>query len=130
MLECLILGDSIAVGVSQVRTECVAYAKSGINSHDWNAKYISNSLNAKTVIISLGSNDHRGIKSAHEMDVMRRWVKADKVIWILPVNESRSAVVKQVALKYNDAVLEIKQVSKDKVHPTGAGYRELAKATR
>lgn len=105
-------------------------AKSGINSHNWNNKYLHNKLTAKSVIISLGSNDHKGVKSAHELDTMRRWVTADRVFWILPVADDRSAVVKQVAKKYNDIVLEIKQVSKDKVHPTGAGYRELARATR
>ncbi len=33
MIECLILGDSIAVGTAQARPECVAYVKSGINSY-------------------------------------------------------------------------------------------------
>jgi len=32
MIECLILGDSIAVGIGQMRPECVVQAKSGINS--------------------------------------------------------------------------------------------------
>ena len=31
MLECLILGDSIAVGTLQVRRECAVMAKSGWN---------------------------------------------------------------------------------------------------
>ena len=35
MLECLILGDSLAVGVGQVRSECVTRAKSGINSYNY-----------------------------------------------------------------------------------------------
>ena len=40
MIECLIVGDSIAVGVSQVRHECMSIAKSGINSSDWNKQNI------------------------------------------------------------------------------------------
>jgi len=35
MIECLILGDSIAVGIGQMRPECVVQAKSGINSEDY-----------------------------------------------------------------------------------------------
>jgi len=58
MLECLILGDSIAVGVAQFRPECVAYAKGGINSRQWVNSYITKNRSANTVIISLGSNDH------------------------------------------------------------------------
>jgi lysophospholipase L1-like esterase len=60
MLECLILGDSLAVGVGQVRTECVTHAKSGINSYDYVNRYLLHTkgdTQAKHVIISLGSND-------------------------------------------------------------------------
>ncbi len=39
MIECLILGDSIAVGTAQARPECVAYATSGINTTQFNKKY-------------------------------------------------------------------------------------------
>jgi hypothetical protein len=57
MLECLIVGDSIAVGVSQIRTECQAIVKSGINSSDWNKKHLHKLKPTKTLIISLGAND-------------------------------------------------------------------------
>jgi lysophospholipase L1-like esterase len=60
MLECLILGDSLAVGVGQARTECVTRAKSGINSYDYVNRYLLHTkgdAQAKSVIISLGSND-------------------------------------------------------------------------
>ncbi len=39
MIECLILGDSIAVGTAQARPECVSYATSGINTTQFNKKY-------------------------------------------------------------------------------------------
>jgi len=57
MLECLILGDSLAVGVGQIRQECTTRAKSGINSYDYVNRHIwhTNGNNqAKTIIISLG----------------------------------------------------------------------------
>ena len=39
MIECLILGDSIAVGTQQFYKECVAIAKGGINSWQFNKNY-------------------------------------------------------------------------------------------
>jgi hypothetical protein len=59
MIECLILGDSIAVGVSQLRPECIVQAQSGINSEDYaNGLFRHFELiHAKKTIISLGSND-------------------------------------------------------------------------
>ena len=53
MLECLILGDSLAVGVGQVRTECVTRAKSGINSYNYVNRHIlhtQGNTSAKNVI--------------------------------------------------------------------------------
>mgnify|MGYP003345415807 CR=1 FL=1 len=35
MLECMIIGDSIAVGVSQQRQECITLSENGINSANW-----------------------------------------------------------------------------------------------
>jgi lysophospholipase L1-like esterase len=131
MLDCLILGDSIAKGISDIRTECVAYTKVGINSYNWNNKYLTGNLSAKTVIISLGSNDSNDRKTRDELFTLRQNVKADKVYWILPANKStmREAVT-LVAFEFNDIVLPIPQLSTDKVHPTSKGYSELAKMTR
>ena len=39
MLECLIIGDSIAVGTAMARKECVSYARGGWNSWQWNKDY-------------------------------------------------------------------------------------------
>lgn len=44
MLECLILGDSIAVGTHQARPECAVYARGGINSRDFVNRYIGKDL--------------------------------------------------------------------------------------
>jgi len=57
MLDCLIIGDSIAVGTKQFRPECADYAQGGITSHGWNKKFGNKDLTANTVIISLGTND-------------------------------------------------------------------------
>ena len=136
MLECLILGDSLAVGVGQVRTECVTYAKSGINSYDYVNRHLlhtKRNTQAKTVIISLGSNDTQNINTFEELDTLRQLVQADRVYWILPnIKEPKRKAVWEVARKYNDYVLDARGVdrSPDTVHPTYNGYKELAKHTK
>jgi lysophospholipase L1-like esterase len=128
MLECLIVGDSIAVGTARVRPECVAYAKGGINSWQWVNQNIGKTpLQAKTVIISLGSNDHKGVKTERELETIRELTKADRVYWILPaIKPNIQEIVKKVAAKNGDIVLPINHLQKDGVHPSWTGYKELA----
>jgi lysophospholipase L1-like esterase len=136
MLECLILGDSLAVGVGQIRKECVTYAKSGINSHDYvnrHVMYTEGNTQAKTVIISLGSNDLQKVDTYEELDTLRQLVKADRVYWILPnIKESKRKAVWMVAQKYNDHVLDARNYdrSPDTVHPTYIGYKAIATDTK
>lgn len=129
MIECLILGDSIAVGISQMRPECVVQAKSGINSEDY-ANGLSHRfelIHAKKTIISLGSNDGY-VESYEPMLALRELLKGD-VIWILSSNneESRFAVL-TIAKQFGDSVVDTRAypLSKDKVHPTTTGYKLIA----
>jgi len=143
MLDCLILGDSIAVGTATYRPECVAYAKGGINSQQWRKQYLESDQGAlptaKTVIISLGSNDHTGVRTILELQQIRKAVKADRVFWILPHGNNKSnsldidwiqSFVKVVAGENGDVVLPINRVQKDNIHPSWAGYKEIAEATK
>lgn len=137
MLECLILGDSIAVGVGQVRKECVTYAKSGINSYDYVNRHVMNTNSvykeAKSVIISLGSNDFKSINTYEELDTLRHLVKADRVYWILPaIKDPKRKNVQQVADKYKDVVIDTRNydMSPDGVHPTYKGYKKIAEQTK
>ena len=140
MLECLIVGDSIAVGTANVRPDCVSYAKGGINSWQWVNQNISKTpLQAKTVIISLGSNDHKGVRTEKELETIRQLTNADRVYWILPHGnhpksnvsiEDIQSIVKKVAAKNGDIVLPITRVQKDNIHPSWAGYKDLAEKTK
>ena len=132
MLDCLIVGDSIAVGTAQVRTECVSYSKGGINSKQWLDKNVQHTpLQAKTVIISLGSNDHNYVKTDSELRTIRELTKADRVYWILPaIKPDIQEIVKKVAAENGDVVLPITRLQKDGVHPSTAGYKELADKTK
>lgn len=140
MIDCMIIGDSIAVGMANARPECVAYATGGINSRQWvNQNINKRSLQARTVIISLGSNDHKYVKTVSELQTIRELTKADRVYWILPHGnhpksdvsiEDIQGMVKFVAEQNNDIVLPITRVQKDKIHPSWAGYKELADQTK
>jgi len=134
MLDCLILGDSIAVGVHIAKPECVAYAKSGWNSWRWNKDYLSKASthNSKTVIISLGANDHNGIKTEIELRKMREAIKGERVFWIDPGQDRKpvphNAIVR-IAKEYGDTIIlrPKDNMSSDGIHPTGKGYKEIAK---
>jgi lysophospholipase L1-like esterase len=131
MLECLILGDSIAKGTSDIRKECVAYVKSGINSRDWRINNQDKTLSAKTVIISLGTNDLRNINTRDELVSIRSRVHAQQVYWILPpIKPQVQDIVKAVAQEYGDVIIATKNLSQDNIHPTYAGYKELGEKTR
>ena len=131
MLDCLILGDSIAQGISTVRKECVAYVQSGINSRNWNNRFIVKELSANTVIISLGTNDPETVNTFKELLTLRDLVAGKKVFWIMPpIKPAVQDIVRIIAHNYKDTILEITELSKDKVHPTGRGYKELAEKTK
>jgi lysophospholipase L1-like esterase len=139
MLECLILGDSIAVGTHAIRQECAEFATGGLNSWQWNKKYQAADLTAGTVIISLGTNDHQYIKTQKELIAMRSRVKAKHVFWILPVGnspksgvslESIQATVTEVAQAHGDTIIPIPYVQRDGIHPSWRGYERIAEATK
>jgi lysophospholipase L1-like esterase len=137
MLECLILGDSIAVGTAMARPECVSYSKGGWNSWQWNKDYLSkaSSQPAKIIIISLGANDHAGVKTEKELRKMRETIKGEKVFWISPGIERKpvaQTAIEAIAKEYGDTVLlrPKNQMSADGIHPTGQGYKTLANQTR
>lgn len=131
MLECLVLGDSIATGIHKYRQECTMYAEVGINSADWYKKYAYKDYVAENVIISLGSNDYRSINTTAALMRIREGVKAKKVYWILPaIKPDRQEMIKKIAEIYNDVIIEIPHLSKDGIHPTGKGYQALANLTK
>jgi lysophospholipase L1-like esterase len=126
------MGDSIAVGTEMFKKECVAYAKGGINSKQWLDNNVGKSpYIAKTIIISLGSNDHQYVKTEEELRTIRKLTKADRVYWIMPaIKPNIQEIVKKVANEYGDTVLPITRLQPDGIHPSWAGYKELAEKTK
>ena len=125
MIDCMIVGDSIGVGVSLVRKECVSTAVGGINSWQANQYNSNKKVVARTVIISLGSNDHKGVKTEAELRKLRANTTADRVYWILPaIKPDIQEIVRTVAADWKDIVLPISETT-DKVHPTMRSYKEI-----
>lgn len=137
MIDCMIIGDSIAVGTAMYRPECVSYSRGGWNSWQWNRDYLSvaSSKPAKTVIVSLGANDHAGVKTEQELRKMRSAIKADRVFWISPGKERKPVpqdAIERIAKEYGDVVLPRPEgnISADGVHPTGKGYKILGEQAK
>ena len=136
MLDCLIIGDSIAVGTANVRKECVSYSVGGLNSKQWNRKFLNRDLTARSVIISLGTNDHYGVNTFRELESMRERVDANRVYWILPPCNPKfckptvNDIVEIIAKSWGDVIIKTDQLQADAIHPSWAGYKELAEKTR
>jgi lysophospholipase L1-like esterase len=127
-MDCAIIGDSIAVGISHFRRDCYVDARSGRQ-----APQQQRVLNATNVlVISLGSNNGNALTDQELRRIRDSAVGNPIVYWILPNRpEHARTVVNRVAASYNDRVLDTRPViSTDQVHPTGRGYQILAEGTR
>jgi lysophospholipase L1-like esterase len=137
MLECLIVGDSIAVGVAQAARNyhrvCEVQAKSGYNSSQAFTQYVNRwpaDREAKNTIISVGSNDTNAKTTLHYASNIRERIQG-QVWWILPSAELKPAqreVIIKIAAFWGDRIIDAtpRQLSPDKIHPTYRGYVELA----
>lgn len=139
MLECLILGDSIAVGTQMFAKECALLGKGGINTWQWNNMYAKSDLTAKVVIISLATNDHKYIKTEQELVKMRERVNGNRVFWVLPAGNLKGSEVpisviqghvRKVADQYGDTVLPIRGLQPDGIHPSWSGYKDIVDRTK
>ena len=138
MLDCLVLGDSIAVGTQQFAKECQLQGRGGINTWQFNKMY-PGSFYAETVIISLGSNDHQYVKTYDQLFEMRQRVGAKNVFWVLPAGNLKASnvpieriqgFVQSIARYYGDTVLPIRGLQPDGIHPSWAGYKDIVERTR
>jgi hypothetical protein len=138
MLECIVLGDSIAVGTQQFAKECQLQGRGGINTWQFNKMY-PGSFYAETVIISLGSNDHQYVKTYDQLFEMRQRVGAKNVFWVLPAGNLKASnvpieriqgFIREIAYSYGDTVLPIRGLQPDGIHPSWAGYKDIVERTR
>ncbi|NBP04565.1 MAG: hypothetical protein EBU90_31680 [Proteobacteria bacterium] len=133
MIDCIIMGDSIAVGTHQFRKECVSYSKGGITSKGWDKLFGKNDLIANTTIISLGTNDSGDYDTFSKLMEIRNKIQSKKVFWIMPNLETREKAysnVVVVAKLFNDEIIIPIKYQKDKIHPNLSEYKDIAKNTK
>lgn len=123
MIDCLVLGDSIAVGIGSV-SSCQTIAKVGINSKNFvvSHKHIPH---ANTTVISLGSNDGNADFSKY-MQQLRSKITGH-VIWILSANNDKARkIALNIARQNGDSVVYLSSfATADGVHPKS--YSSVAK---
>jgi hypothetical protein len=130
MIECILLGDSIAVGL-RPHLPCILQAQVGRNSH--HQSVIIRNITAKSVIVSLGSNDVGDPmlmkNQLRHLRIIRRNIDADKVIWILPYHNQGHENIRRVAAENGDGLLDLINFrTNDGVHPRN--YKEVASELR
>ena len=135
-MSCVIIGDSIGVGVARHRTECISQAHVSQNTAQ-TVKLLSKMLgDTDQVLISVGSNDVMGQSDVShwvaEYRKLRAGINSGCVVWLLPNNkENARAAITIVAQQHGDAVLDTRPfTSADLVHPTSSGYQRLAQLSR
>jgi hypothetical protein len=121
---CLILGDSIAVGLASVIKGCVVVAKVGMSS-TW---IMANAptMQADRVYISSGSNDPDNPALSANLKHTRAKI-GGVITWIEPVNARAASVVAAVAAKHGDRVVSFTP-GRDNVHPKS--YEALGRAVQ
>jgi hypothetical protein len=131
LLDCIVLGDSIAVGVGQARPDCQTIAVSGISS-DHFVQTFSGESQARTAIISLGVNDGDGVATADNLAKLRGRVTADTVYWLVSgTNERIRDAVRAIAGRFGDRLIDVSPLAgADHIHPDRTGYALLASETR
>jgi len=130
MIECILLGDSIAVGL-RPHLPCILQAQVGRNSH--HQSVIIRNITAKLVIVSLGSNDVGDPmlmkNQLRHLRIIRRNIDAEKVIWILPYHNQGHENIRRVAAENGDGLLDLINFrTNDGVHPRN--YKEVASELR
>ncbi len=132
MLSCMMVGDSIAVGVGQARPECETVAQVGISS----SRYIETLLppgrtEVDIAVISLGVNDDASLDTIDNLRLVRARIAGRTVVWLLPgLKENVRTMIRTVAAENGDRTVDTRpQAGRDHLHPTGAGYEIIASAT-
>lgn len=117
-MSCLIVGDSIAVGLAALLNFCAVDAAIGIPSAD----VIGRVRPADTLIVSAGSNDPYSENLGANLRALRGRATG-RVIWVLPANQAAREIVVRVANERRDRTVRFAAAA-DAVHPRA--YGELA----
>lgn len=131
LVPCLVLGDSLAVGIGQYLPECHTRARVGISSERYVHELLTRQ-SARIAVISLGVNDGASPSTADGLRMVRRSTDCPVVYWVLPAAHPQArANIRHVAAEFGDRLIDAGPMAgADGLHPTGAGYRTLASLVR
>lgn len=130
MFECLIIGDSIAVGTAaavnpRIRTACEVQARESITVEKVLAWPRSGKI-YHAIIVAIGSNNAPGPGLQDAIEQLRARLKGLRVIWVLPYARPQAYAIRSVAVRHSDEALDLLQFpSTDRVHPSD--YRDVAR---
>jgi hypothetical protein len=113
--QCLLLGDSIAVGLAGQFSRCAARARVGLPSGAI-VRLAAYAPSAEWAAISAGSNDPANWALRGNLEAIRAQVRANRFIWIVPRNARAAAAVRAVAGEHGDASVAF-AAGRDGVHP-------------
>lgn len=131
MFECLILGDSIALGTGRAISgryppQCDVQAVERATA----AQILSWRKPAKiygSCVFAMGSNDPPGARLAITLSRIRSSICFRRVIWLLPYARAQAYTVSTVAARYGDETVDlIRFPTVDQIHPRS--YSSLAAA--
>jgi lysophospholipase L1-like esterase len=131
LLPCLVIGDSIALGVGHTLPECRTEARVGITSRRFVHELLS-PQQADKVVISLGVNDGESASTISSLQRVRESVRGRVVYWLLPPHHDYArTAIRTVARQFGDRLIDCApEAGPDGLHPTGAGYRTLGAVIR
>ena len=132
MGPCVMIGDSIAVGVGMNRPECETIAQVGINSERFVTTMMpAGTMTVDTAVISLGVNDDASLDTLTNLREVRGRIAGRTVFWLLPgLKPSVREMIQTVAAEYGDRLIDTRpEVGRDHLHPTGTGYQRIAART-
>ena len=149
MFACLFFGDSLADGTAgavnaRYAQHCDVRAVQGAASTAM-LRWTPAGRSYDTAILSIGSNDDIGSLARHgsgardvaaagrqrarvfaRISHLRLNLPSRRVIWLLPYDRARAAIITSIAIRFRDEVLDIAAFrTRDGLHPTS--YTEVAK---
>ena len=111
-MTCIVIGDSIAVGIQAQMPKCEARAVKGMSAPGWDIRF-PDPVTRDMVVISLGSNPAPGTSSA--LRRVRKRIHAQRIVWVVPVYANAPAVLKE-AHRHADRIVWF-SAGQDGIHP-------------
>ena len=128
--DCLVLGDSIAVGTAQHLvledgSRCLSSAKVGRPTIEV-LRVAPTAIGARNVVISTGSNDAKPTSAPFALLRSRIY---GSVTWLLPAKQAEArAIIRKIATDHGDGIIDLSLLPlADGIHPTTSGYRQIAR---